>query len=136
MHWDDELRAALLAAVGRSDERAAGEEAQRTMLASVMAAAAEVFELTSTVISGTDLPTKFESARGHLLDIDGRFVEATSIMNGFAIRVRRESGVADLLRVDDGVVVDSHHKPIGLPEAYFARHAIELARTARAKDGG
>ena len=134
MHWDEELRAVLLAAVGRRED--AGEEAQQATLAKVMAAAAEVFELTATVIGNTDLPAKHEAARGQLLDIDGRFVEATSVMNGFALRIRRETGVVDLLRVDDGVVVDSHHKPIGLPEAYFGRHAIEVARTARAKDGG
>ncbi|MGV3623249.1 MAG: hypothetical protein ACO1OB_20685, partial [Archangium sp.] len=106
------------------------------LLSRVMATAAEMFEVAANVISGTDLPAKFEAGRGLTLNVDDRIVEATSIMNGLAIQVRRESGTVDLLRVDDGIVVDSRHRPIGLPEAYFARHVVQVARTARAHDGG
>lgn len=137
MHWEEELKDLLLVAIKRHKDGAAeGDDEQRDVLAHVMTAAEEVFEFAVSVLDRDDMHARFEASRGFTLKVDDRFLEAMSVSNGFAIKVRRESGVVDVLRVDDGLVVDGNHKPIGLPEAYFARLVVELARTARATDGG
>lgn len=137
MHWEEEFKELLRVAIKREKTGStSADDVQRDVLANVMTAAEEVFEYAVAILDRDDMHARFEAGRGFMLKVDDRFIEASSVSNGFAIKVRRESGVVDVLRVDEGLVVDGNHKPIGLPDAYFMRLVVELARTARATDGG
>ena len=126
MSWRAELRAQLLAASRlRGDESTNAEET----VARVLSSAAKVFKFACSTLREADVKVSYGPAHSaHRLSVGDEFLEAALIMNGLAIKVRRATGVVDLLHVEDAFVVDGKRRPIGPAETYFSRLAVEMVR--------
>lgn len=138
MSWRDELRAELLAAARNReagaefewhiDETDAGRE---EAVARALAAAARVFKFATSTLCTVDVRVAYVADdQGHTLQVEDEFLEASLIMNGLVLKVRRETGVVDLLHVEDRIIIDGKRRPIGPVEAYFGRLSVELVRSA------
>lgn len=129
MSWRAAFRTELLS-VAATPPTAPETDAQRSeLLERTLSTAARVLRFARTELSRAGVVamhtgTSFQQT----LTVGRRFLEVALIMNSAALKLRRESGVVDLLHVEGGLVVDGRRLPTGIAEAYFARHVVDLVR--------
>lgn len=128
MPWRDDLRQQLVATLRRHARAMDDTDAARSVVvANAFDVAENVMSFTQSELLRHGINAAHTSASdAQSLTVNACFLHASLIMGGLAIKVRRETGIVDLLHAEHGVMVDGQLRAVGLAESYFGRLIIDV----------